>query len=84
MKQSTSYVTFFVFFIPGAQANAGEGVRLEGYPGEKIDVASIRSIQECIALAANPDVVSDMEDLATIWCKQIEQVSFTSSETNTV
>lgn len=58
-----------------AQANAGEGVRLADYDGDKIDLAGVKGISECIQLASNPEVVSEMEDLVSIWSKQIEQVS---------
>lgn len=63
-----------LFFVLDAQANAGEGVRLVDYTGDKIDLSAVRTITDCIQLAANPDVVADMEDLLTVWCKQIEQV----------
>lgn len=58
----------------GAQANAGEGIILEDYQGDAVDLDRIRAVSECIQHASNPDIVSDMEDIATVWCKQIEQV----------
>lgn len=64
-----------MYCCSGAQANAGEGIVLEDYQGNKIDLGSIREVSECIQLASNPDVVSDMEDITTVWCQQIEQVS---------
>ena len=60
----------------GAQANAGEGVILEDYQGDKISIDMIKNVSECIQHASNPDIVSDMEEVAAVWCKQIEQVSF--------
>lgn len=65
----------------GAQANAGEGVRLAAYEGDKVNFAKVKGITECVQLAACPDVVSDMEDLAIIWCKQIEQVHNWATQT---
>ena len=63
-----------LLFYPGAQANAGEGVTLEDYQGDKVNLDSIKAVSECIQLASNPDIVGDMEDIASVWCKQIEQV----------
>ena len=57
-----------------AQANAGEGVRLEDYTGDKVDLSSMKGITACVELATNPDVVAEMEELVSLWCKQIEQV----------
>ena len=58
----------------GAQANAGEGVRLAPCTSEKVNLAEIKTAGDCIQAAANPDMVAEMEALASVWCKQIEQV----------
>ncbi|XP_053374157.1 dynein axonemal heavy chain 8-like [Mercenaria mercenaria] len=64
----------FVGYMQSAQANAGEGVRLVEYTGDKVNLYAIKELNECINLASDPDVVSDMEDLTSQWCKQIEQI----------
>ena len=70
---NTVYIPLILFI--GAQANAGEGVVLEEYQGDKIKIYDIKAVSECIQHASNPDIVCDMEEIASVWCKQIEQVS---------
>lgn len=62
------------FDVTDAQANSGECVRLASNTSEKINLQDIKTAHDCIQAAANPDIVSDVEELATVWCKQIEQV----------
>ncbi|XP_052061669.1 dynein axonemal heavy chain 8-like [Mytilus californianus] len=64
----------FVSFLGHAQANSGECVRLASNTSEKINLQEIKTAQDCIQAAANPDIVCDVEELATVWCKQIEQI----------
>ncbi|OWF42162.1 dynein heavy chain 8, axonemal-like [Mizuhopecten yessoensis] len=64
----------FLQYLRSAQANAGEGVHLVKCTSDKVNLAEIVTINDCIDVAANPEVVSDMEDLAMAWCKQIEQI----------
>lgn len=60
----------------GAQANSGEGVRLAKNTSEKVNLKEIKTVSDCIPISSNPDIVADMEDLASTWCKQIEQVNY--------
>lgn len=41
---------------------------------EKIDLSKMKSAQDCITSASNPEILTELEELVTIWCKQIEQV----------
>lgn len=65
--------------MTGAQANAGEGIKLTDNTSEKINLLEIKGVTECIQVASIPEIVSDMEDLASIWCRQIEQVNSSNS-----
>lgn len=62
----------------GAQINSDQGVTLANCESDKVDLSEIKSAPDCIEAAANPDIVLALEDLATTWCKQIEQVSHLS------
>lgn len=39
-----------------------------------VDLFAIKTAQDCTGAAANPEIVSELEELVTVWCKQIEQV----------
>ncbi|KAK3588116.1 hypothetical protein CHS0354_012173 [Potamilus streckersoni] len=65
----------FVNYLRSAQAYAREGIMLEESTSEKVLLNEpTMNISQCIQLASNPDVVADMEVLATKWCRQIEQI----------
>lgn len=64
-----------------AQANSGEGVRLAKNTSEKVNLKEIKTVSDCIPISSNPDIVADMEDLASTWCKQIEQVNYVNMST---
>ncbi|XP_052240013.1 dynein axonemal heavy chain 8-like isoform X2 [Dreissena polymorpha] len=74
VEQFLDKMSGFVSYLHSAEANAGEGTRLQDYEGDKINLACVRNITDCIQHSSNPDVVADLEDLATVWCKQIEQI----------
>ena len=61
------------FDFSGAQASTESGVQLE--QSEEVDLDSIQTAQDCITSASNPEIVSQLERLVLVWCKQIEQVS---------
>eukprot|EP00105_Crassostrea_gigas_P037004 XP_019921152.1 PREDICTED: dynein heavy chain 8, axonemal [Crassostrea gigas] len=64
----------FLMYLRSAQANSGEGVRLAKNTSEKVNLKEIKTVSDCIPISSNPDIVADMEDLASTWCKQIEQI----------
>ena len=41
---------------------------------DEVDLAEINSAQDCIAAAADPEVVSLFEEVVNQWCKQVAQV----------
>ena len=43
-------------------------------PIENVDVSKIQTAQDCIEAAGNVETLAELERLAHIWCKQIEQV----------
>ncbi|XP_062602161.1 dynein axonemal heavy chain 8-like, partial [Saccostrea cucullata] len=64
----------FLMYLRSAQANSGEGVRLAKSTSGRINLKEVRTVSDCIPVASNPDIVADMEDLASTWCRQIEQI----------
>ncbi|XP_056012226.1 dynein axonemal heavy chain 8-like [Ostrea edulis] len=64
----------FLVYLRSAQANSGEGVQLAKCTSEKINIREVGTVSKCIQLAANSDIVTEMEDLVSTWCKQIEQI----------
>lgn len=65
---------FVCINFQGAEANSGEGVRLAKNNSDKVNLKEVKTVLDCIPVASNPEIVADMEDLASTWCKQIEQV----------
>ena len=58
--------------FPGASVSASNIVTLK--LNDQVDLAEINSAQDCIAAAAEPDVVSLFEEVVNHWCKQVAQV----------
>ena len=58
--------------FPGASVSASNVVTLK--LTDQVDLAEINSAQDCIAAAAEPDVVSLFEEVVNHWCKQVAQV----------
>ena len=56
----------------GAQISSESLVQLQS--ATSVDLSAIRTAQDCMMAATNPDTLSELEKLVTIWCKQIEQV----------
>ena len=61
----------FVQALNGAKISAETAVKLEP---NTVDMSGISTAQDCISAAANPELLTSMEELVTIWSKQIEQV----------
>ena len=60
------------FRFPGASVSASNVVTLK--LTDQVDLAEINSAQDCIAAAAEPEVVSLFEEVVNHWCKQVAQV----------
>ena len=58
----------------GAEQCAEGVVRLR--PPDNLDLSTFRTQQDCVQAAGSPEVVSAVEEVVTVWCKQIEQVCF--------
>lgn len=62
-------------FLLGAEANVAEGIQLAECPPDLLDLNEIKMVADCVQAAASADVVAGTEELASAWCKQIEQVT---------
>ncbi|XP_071095783.1 dynein axonemal heavy chain 8-like [Haliotis cracherodii] len=71
-KQFLDNCENFLAYLRSAQMHVEEVVRLVDC--DKVDMQEIKSVGDCVQAAANPDIVSVLEDLALAWCKQIEQI----------
>ena len=57
--------------VTGAQQSADSAVTLVT---ANVDMSEIRNAQDCITASSNLELLAALEEVVSMWCKQIEQV----------
>ncbi|KAF6019880.1 DNAH8 [Bugula neritina] len=62
----------FMLFLAGAQISISHAVTLA--PDTIVNWADIHTMADCQYISSNPDTVVEIENLVTVWCKQLEKI----------
>ncbi|XP_064651602.1 dynein axonemal heavy chain 8-like [Lineus longissimus] len=62
----------FIHCLSGSEMSIAGVVMLKEC--ETVNLDGVRTASDCVTASANPEIVCQLEELVTVWCKQIKQV----------